>query len=57
MPERFIDLVYPRRGRVRQRQAVTKTQYYALEGGLDVVTPALSVAPGSALAMVNFEPW
>lgn len=35
----------------------TRTQYYALEGGLDTVSPALSVAPGKALAMVNFEPW
>jgi hypothetical protein len=35
----------------------TRTQYYALEGGLDTVTPALSVKPGYALAMVNFEPW
>jgi hypothetical protein len=35
----------------------TRTQYYALEGGLDTVTPALSVKPGRALAMVNFEPW
>ena len=57
MSEQFVDLVYPRRSRVRQRRAVTKTQYYALQGGLDVVTPALSVSPGAALAMVNFEPW
>jgi hypothetical protein len=57
MAERFIDLTYPHKSRVRQRRAVTKTTYYALEGGLDVVTPALSVAPGAALAMVNFEPW
>jgi hypothetical protein len=35
----------------------TRTQYYALEGGLDIVTPALSIKPGRALAMVNFEPW
>ncbi len=35
----------------------TRTQYYALEGGLDTVTPALSVRPGRALVMVNFEPW
>ena len=35
----------------------TRTQYYALEGGLDIVTPALSVKPGRAIAMVNFEPW
>ncbi len=35
----------------------TQTQYYALEGGLDIVTPALSVKPGRAIAMINFEPW
>lgn len=57
MAEQFVDLVYPRKGRTRRRRAVTKTSYYALEGGLDVVTPALSVPPGRALAMVNFEPW
>ena len=26
-------------------------------GGLDIVTPALSLAPGRALALVNYEPW
>ena len=35
----------------------TKASYYPLGGGLDVVTPALTVDPGRALAMVNFEPW
>lgn len=35
----------------------TQTQYFAFGGGLDVVTPALSVKPGRALNMVNFEPW
>ena len=35
----------------------TRAQYYPLGGGLDVVTPALSVDPGRALTMVNFEPW
>ena len=35
----------------------TRTQHYAFEGGLDVVTPAISVKAGKALAMVNFEPW
>ena len=35
----------------------TRTKYYPLLGGLDVVTPALSVNPGRALAMVNFEPY
>jgi len=28
-----------------------------LTGGLDVVSPALSISPGKAIAMVNFEPW
>ena len=55
--ENLTDLVYPNKSRVRQRRAVTKTQYYALEGGLDVVTPALSVSPGAAISMVNYEPW
>lgn len=36
---------------------VTQTKYYPFNGGLDVVTPALSVDPGFALAMVNYEPW
>jgi hypothetical protein len=57
MSEQFFDVTYPRKSRVSQRRAKTKTTYYSLEGGLDVVTPALSVAPGRALAMVNFEPW
>lgn len=35
----------------------TRTKYYALAGGLDVVTPALTVPPGRCLAMVNFEPY
>jgi hypothetical protein len=55
--EQFSDITFPRRSRVGSRKAVTRTQYYALEGGLDVTTPALSVKPGKALAMVNFEPW
>ena len=57
MPEQFVDLIYPRRSRVSQRRAVTRTTYYPLEGGLDIVTPPLSVSPGTALAMVNYEPW
>ena len=57
MPEQFVDLTFPRRSRVGQRRAVTRTKYYPLEGGLDIVTPPLSVNPGTALAMVNFEPW
>jgi hypothetical protein len=36
---------------------VTQTKYYPFNGGLDIVTPALSVDPGFALSMVNFEPW
>ena len=51
------DLIYPKRDRVRGRRAITKTQYYPLSGGLDIVTPALSILPGKAIAMVNFEPW
>jgi len=39
------------------RRNPTKASYYPLGGGLDVVTPALSVNPGRALAMVNYEPW
>lgn len=35
----------------------TQAKYYPLNGGLDVVTPALSIDPGFALALVNFEPW
>lgn len=35
----------------------TKTQYFPLGGGLDVVTPALSIPPGRLIACVNFEPW
>lgn len=34
----------------------TQTEYYPLGGGLDIVTPALSVPPGRLLACVNFEP-
>jgi hypothetical protein len=36
---------------------VTQTKYYPFNGGIDVVTPALSVDPGFALALVNYEPW
>lgn len=35
----------------------TRTQYYPFGGGLDAVTPALSINPGRALALVNHEPW
>ena len=35
----------------------TQTRYYPFNGGLDIVTPALSVDPGFALTMVNYEPW
>jgi hypothetical protein len=34
----------------------TITKYYPLGGGLDIVTPALSIAPGRLLTCVNFEP-
>jgi hypothetical protein len=39
------------------QKPTTQTKYYPFNGGLDVVTPALSVDPGFALAMSNFEPW
>ncbi len=35
----------------------TKTKYYRLGGGLDIVSPALSISPGRCLAMVNYEPF
>jgi len=34
----------------------TEVQYYPLGGGLDVVTPALSIPPGRLITCVNFEP-
>lgn len=34
----------------------TRAQYFPLGGGLDTVTPALSVPPGRLIACVNFEP-
>lgn len=34
----------------------TRTQYFPLGGGLDVVTPSISVPPGRLLACLNFEP-
>lgn len=43
--------------KTKAASAQTTTKYYPLGGGLDVVTPALSVDPGFSLAMVNFEPW
>lgn len=45
------------RGASASVKSVTQTKYYPFNGGLDVVTPALSVDPGFALALVNFEPW
>lgn len=36
---------------------VTQTKYYPFNGGLDVVTPALSIDPGFALSMINYEPY
>ena len=38
-------------------RANTKTAYFPLGGGLDIVTPALNVAPGMALSLSNYEPW
>jgi hypothetical protein len=38
-------------------RANTKTTYFPLGGGLDIVTPALSVKPGMALSLSNYEPW
>lgn len=35
----------------------TTSRYYPFNGGLDIVTPALSVDPGFLLAEINFEPW
>lgn len=37
--------------------ARTRTSYFPLGGGLDLSSPALSVQPGMALALTNFEPW
>lgn len=39
------------------QKPTTQQKYYPFNGGLDVVTPALSVDPGFALTMVNYEPW
>ncbi len=53
--------MFPRRAsggdRVRRGRNATRTTYYPLAGGLDIVSPALTLDPGRALAMVNFEPW
>lgn len=35
----------------------TRTQYVPLGGGLDVVSPALSIPAGRLLTCVNYEPW
>ena len=43
--------------RNKPAKPVTQTKYYPFNGGIDVVTPALSVDPGFALALVNYEPW
>lgn len=37
--------------------AEPRAKYYPWGGGLDVVTPALSVNPGRCLAMINYEPF
>lgn len=34
----------------------TKTQYYALGGGVDMVTPPITINPGFARVSVNYEP-
>lgn len=39
------------------RNAAVRAEYFALGGGLDLVSPALSIMPGRALACANFEPW
>lgn len=39
------------------QKPVTQAKYYPFNGGLDVVTPPLSVDPGFLLTCVNFEPW
>lgn len=36
--------------------AVTKSAYFALSGGLDLVTPALSMPPGRTFDSLNYEP-
>lgn len=33
------------------------TKYYSLNGGLDVVSPAIELPSGFAIAMQNYEPW
>ena len=40
-----------------QQKPSTQIKYYPFNGGLDLVTPALSVDPGFALAMEAYEPW
>jgi hypothetical protein len=35
----------------------TQSKYFPFNGGLDTVSPALSVDPGFAIAMVNYEPF
>ncbi len=42
---------------MKASKPTTLIKYYPFNGGLDVVTPALSVDPGFALALVNYEPW
>ena len=33
-----------------------QTEAFALQGGLDLVSPALNLAPGNLIDSVNFEP-
>ena len=37
-------------------RSALKTEYFPLRGGLDLATPALSVAPGTLLDCMNFAP-
>lgn len=41
---------------VKIQPADVRTAYIKFFGGLDIVTPALSIAPGSALDAMNYEP-
>lgn len=35
---------------------MTETRFFALQGGLDLVTPAIQIPPGRAIAGSNYEP-
>lgn len=51
-----MDLVSARRLARRLPQMVDDTDYYPLQGGLNLVDPALSIKPGQLLAVRNYEP-